>query len=141
MQKIEEVILLMMLAACAADDMKQRSIPVWMPLAGFAALMILSPFAVELSLPERCLGFGMGLVFLAFSVLSGGRIGTGDGILLCVTGFALGLWDNLLLAFYGLAAAAVFCMFLLALGKATGKSRIPLVPFLCVGFLQMILLR
>jgi leader peptidase (prepilin peptidase)/N-methyltransferase len=69
------------------------------------------------------------------SRITGGKIGMGDGLLLCVTGLGLGFWGNMELFAYALFAAAAVSVILLILRLADRKKSIPFVPFLLLSYL------
>ena len=74
-----------------------------------------------------------GLFLLAMSLLTHGSIGTGDGWILLAGGLACGgmaAAEELMLA---LLFCAGFSLILLALGRATRKTRLPFVPFLALA--------
>jgi leader peptidase (prepilin peptidase)/N-methyltransferase len=65
---------------------------------------------------------------------SDGKIGIGDGVLLCATGLGLGFWSNLELFAIALLLAAVISIVLLTFRLADRKKSIPFVPFLLLGY-------
>ena len=84
------------------------------------------------------LGMSVGVALLFFSVLTGGKIGAGDGVLLIVTGIYLGLEQNLQLFFCGLLLCSMWALGLLILRKKTRKDSIPFVPFLLAAYMGML---
>lgn len=77
-------------------------------------------------------GVGLGLCLLGISLLGGGAVGLGDGLVL----LALGLWlpweDTLGALLFGLGLCALAGAVLLA-RRRTGQERIPFIPFLLLG--------
>lgn len=88
---------------------------------------------------KRLWGILPGVAVLAFSYLSRGSIGKGDGYLLCAGGAALGLQNSTAVLLYGLMSAGVTAGVLLALRKVRKNTELPFVPFLLLGFLFVLL--
>ena len=90
------------------------------------------------SIENILLGMSVGVVLLMLSVLTGGRIGAGDAVLLIVTGIYLGLEQNLQLFFSGLLLCGMWALGLLILRKKSRKDSIPFVPFLLAAYMGML---
>lgn len=130
-----------MLVLCAAQDMYKKKLLVW-PLVLFALLVILcSGFSNSISILDRLGGLILGLGVVLLSLVTGGKIGLGDGIILAITGIGLGLWANLELFAIALFLAAIVSILLLILRLANRKKSIPFVPFLLVSYLFLIVIR
>lgn len=130
-----------MLVLCSAQDMYKKKLLVW-PLVLFALLVILcSCFSNSISILDRLGGFILGLGVILLSLVTGGKIGLGDGIILAITGIGLGLWANMELFAIALFLAAIVSILLLILRIANRKKSIPFVPFLLVSYLFMIVIR
>jgi len=80
-----------------------------------------------------------GAGILALSLMLKGSIGKGDGYLLCISGLALGLKQNLSILFYALFLAGGTAAVLLGLGKVKRDTKLPFVPFLLGGFVLTVL--
>lgn len=87
----------------------------------------------------RLWGILPGICVLILSVVLRGSIGKGDGYLLCISGIALGLEQNVALLFYGLFLAGSTAMALLILRKAKRNTKLPFVPFLFAGYILALL--
>lgn len=109
-----------------------------MPVAGglLAAACIL--FCNDISLVDRLAGAAVGAGVMLLSYISGGKIGMGDGIVLCITGLGLGFWGNMELFCLALMLAAGLSIILLILRKANRKKSIPFIPFMLTGYLILI---
>jgi leader peptidase (prepilin peptidase)/N-methyltransferase len=80
-------------------------------------------------------GMAVGGMLVLASLLSGGKIGIGDGVVLTVSGIYLGLWDNLwllMLSSFLLVAVAVGVWITKQKDK---KDEIPFVPFVFLAYL------
>jgi leader peptidase (prepilin peptidase)/N-methyltransferase len=87
---------------------------------------------------NRLGGAAIGGFVILTSMITSGKIGLGDGILLCITGLGLGFWGNLELFCLALSLAAGLSIMLLIFRLADRKKSIPFVPFLFVGYLILI---
>jgi leader peptidase (prepilin peptidase)/N-methyltransferase len=85
-------------------------------------------------------GMGIGMVMLAVSVMTRGKIGIGDGILVITTGLFLGFFDNLFLLLTAAFLAAVVGTGLLFTKRVRKNDEIPFVPFLFIAFVGDLLL-
>ena len=122
---IKEGILAAYLLWMAAVDAKTKTVPVW---PGIAGILLFSVMGVVKG--QGILSLLGGIVIGAFcftvSVLSRQAVGAGDGIVLGVTGAALGFFDNLEI----LMLALFFCSV-----KKKGKTyRLAFVPFISAAF-------
>ena len=127
-----------MLTLCSAEDMKRKQIrlnPVL--LFGILGIFFHMLWRVQ-SIENILLGMSVGVVLLMLSVLTGGRIGAGDAVLLIVTGIYLGLEQNLQLFFSGLLLCGMWALGLLILRKKSRKDSIPFVPFLLAAYMGML---
>lgn len=80
-------------------------------------------------------GVAVGLLMLLAAFLTKEAVGCGDGLLVCVTGLYLGLWENLGLVFSGTFLCALVMAAGLAFRKVKLRDRFPLVPFLLLAYL------
>lgn len=129
----EQITALLFVFICSVSDIRKKKIPL-MVIIVFGTVSVLFLAAGE----ERpwkealyALAPGMGLLALAFC--TGEGIGYGDGFAVLVLGLLVGALWCLTAVFLGFFLCAVWSLFLLALKKVNGKSRLPFVPFLAVG--------
>ena len=80
-------------------------------------------------------GIGVGVLLLAAAFLTKEAVGCGDGLLVCVTGIYLGLWENLELVFSGTLICALVMIAGIAFRRMKRSDRFPLVPFLFLAYL------
>lgn len=129
------IILGTMLLFCGLQDLRKKKVVLWMILLG-AILILLCLFLTDsFSVTESMGGALVGLTVVMISKVTGGKIGMGDGFILCVTGLALGFWSNLEVFAIALFVAAIFSIILLIFRLADRNKSIPFVPFLLFGFL------
>lgn len=137
-QMWNQAVVVSMLTLCSAEDMKRKQIrlnPVL--LFGILGIFFHMLWRVQ-SIENILLGMSVGVVLLMLSVLTGGRIGAGDAVLLIVTGIYLGLEQNLQLFFSGLSLCGMWALGLLILRKKSRKDSIPFVPFLLAAYMGML---
>lgn len=135
MQVLIQGIMGTMLIFSAAQDIVKKKILVWIIALGAMLLGMCIPFCNNLTLVNRVGGITIGLGVIIVSKITRGKIGMGDGLILCVTGMGLGFWVNMELFFTALLAASVVSIILLALRLVNRKKSIPFIPFLLLGFI------
>lgn len=128
-----------MLGACSIQDIIHKKINTWLIVAGGLLLVLTLLILRPISITESLSGLPVGVLVMAISKATGGKIGMGDGMVLCVTGLWLGLWRNMELFAYALLAAAIVSVVLLALRLVNRKKSIPFIPFLLLGYLIILL--
>lgn len=133
-----KVVMGVVLLLCGVQDAFKKKIYLWIILTGALLVSICIPFCHTVSIPDRIGGLIIGAMVILISVVTSGKIGLGDGMLLCVTGLGLGFWGNLELFALALFLAAVLSIILLVLRLADRKKSIPFVPFLLLSYLFLI---
>lgn len=121
----------------AVEDMASKSV-------GVAELILgVGPIAVSLLTENepggvvRILGLIPGIVILIISLITKGKIGIADAVVLCILGLTVGIYESC-------AVLAVACMLLIAYsvallagGRLKRNSRVAFLPFLFIGFVMM----
>ena len=128
-------ILGVILLLCSIQDTFQKKVYSWLIVIGAVLICICIPFSNSTSLMDRFGGVMVGASVIIISKATGGKIGMGDGFLLCVTGMVLGLWGNLELFAYALFAAAIVSIILLSFKLVNQKKSIPFIPFILLSYL------
>jgi leader peptidase (prepilin peptidase)/N-methyltransferase len=128
------------LGICAVTDLLYRKI--WMPVVLFAVPCIVVCLYVtgQWKLSDFVMGFAVCLFFEGMSVLTGGQLGKGDGAVLGMTALALGVWDGLFFLMASFFYAFVAALFLVVFLRKKGKTKIPFVPFVLLGYVTVLLL-
>ena len=135
---ILKTVLLLLLAVAAEIDFKTRTIPVFIPAAGFIAGITLQIISGQRFLFPAS-GAAVGLLLLAVSLLSRQALGMGDAFLFIVTGIFLGVMNNLFLLLTSLTLAALAGSILLIKNKKAGRQSIPFSPFIFTGYILVLL--
>lgn len=130
-----KTILLIILLVCGIQDIRNKKISLWIISIGAFLAVASIPICGSLSLPDTIGGIGVGAGVLLISIATKGKIGLGDGLILCVTGLMLGFWGNIEAFGLALLLAAVVSIVLLVFRLADRKKSIPFVPFLFLGYL------
>lgn len=130
---MENAVLEIYLMLCAVWDIKKRKIPLWFLIAGiilgslFFGVMCHSGICRWVEIGMSALP---GIIMIGYSLLSKGKIGGADGMIVLTAGMIkpgmYGLWLTAiacLLAFLFAAAG-------IALKRLSWQSRIPYAPFL-----------
>lgn len=128
-----------LLLICAIQDLFKKRVYLWVIGIGAVLTFICLPFLKELSVIDCIGGLAVGLTTMLISKITAGKIGMGDGLILCVTGVGLGFWNNLELFGVALFLAAVLSIILMILRVVDRKKSIPFIPFLFAGYLIIVL--
>ncbi|MDU6266067.1 MAG: prepilin peptidase [Anaerocolumna aminovalerica] len=138
---ITYTILFLWLLLCSIQDIKKKKINIYLilaGLAGFFVLLISMTWNGEFNFLFCLGGMSLGLILLCLSFITKGQIGTGDGLIVCITGLCLGFSRNAMLLAVSLLASAIFSIVLLTFKLAGRKKTIPFVPFLLIGYLGVL---
>jgi len=134
-----KIVIGMTLLSCGVQDIIKKKVYLWLLAAGGLVSLLCIPFCSDISLYSRLAGVIVGVGVILLSFITGGKIGLGDGVLLCITGLALGFWGNMELFGLALMLAAVLSIILLAFRKVDRKKSIPFIPFMFAGYLILVL--
>lgn len=145
-QMWSELIVMGMLLICSAEDIRRKQICLQVVLAFGILGVVFHMLWQNLSLENLLLGMAVGLGLLLFSLLTGGKIGAGDGAVVMVTGIFFGFERNLALLFCGLSISAMWALCLLLIfgfvqkksWRHTHSYTIPFVPFLFLADLLLL---
>ncbi len=136
---IQSYILLGTLGVHSFEDVKRREITVTLTLFSGIVGILLHLLLHRQSIYEMLAGTLLGVFLLAFSYVSGGKIGMGDGAVFMLTGLYLGWKENLLLMFLSFSMAGVFGLALLLAKQIRADDRLPFVPFLFLAYSLMVM--
>ena len=137
---IQQAAALGLLAMASAQDIKRKQIEIIPPIVFSIIAIILHIFIGRESIGNLLLGMAIGLIMLILSVVSQGKVGSGDGIILMVTGLFLGAKQNLELLVTGLIFCAIWALILIVVRGKKGNYEIPFIPFLLAAYLVMLIL-
>ena len=138
MDIIIKIILITLLFFCGVQDLRKKTIYIWIPLLGAVLMGACMPFCHNISLLSSMSGAAIGIAVAIISIATAGKIGMGDAIILCVTGLGLGFWGNLELFAIALLIASIVSIGLLITKLADRKKRIPFVPFMLFSYIFLL---
>lgn len=136
-ETILRILIGVFLIIVAIQDLIAKKIKVWIVIVCSVLLCICIPFCPLISLLNRIMGLTLGLLLIFLNKATGGKIGMGDGLVICITGMAFGFWSNLELFALALLIAAIFSIGLLIFKKVDRKKSIPFLPFLFLSYLLL----
>ena len=128
----------LMITVCSVIDIREKSLPVWLPVVGGVAGGAVSIATGSLEPLQSVAGIGLGLALLFFSLLSKGGIGPGDAMVFAAAGAAIGIWRVLFLMWISFMAAGLAGLVILVILKKGRHYEIPFVPFLALAYGVMI---
>lgn len=132
--------IIVFLFAFAWIDLKKRELPlILLGVSGTLGAMV-SWRADTLLWSDVVGGMCIGGGLLLFALVSKESVGLGDGLLFCVTGIYLGLWQNLFLLFGAVFFCAAVGAILLIKKKCTRKQQIPFAPFVLAADVALLFL-
>lgn len=115
-------------------DLRKREINLW--LTGiFGVSGLIYHFSFGLDFMDLLWSIGIGVTFLAVSLLTKGAVGMGDGWILLALGTMLSMWEMLIMLGIALFLASVWALILLVLFKKNKNTEFPFVPFLLLGYI------
>ena len=134
----EQIMALLLLLYMAYMDFRTREV-------SLRCVMCVTAIAIVhlLFCPEQwklsVMGILAGIVFLLIGKVTREQIGYGDGLLICMLGAYLGIWNlaEVLIVSWGLAGLGAIVI--LAAGKFRRKKTIPMVPFLLCGYVVFLI--
>lgn len=128
-----------MLGICSLEDIRRKEIECMKVLLFGVIGVSLHLYLGQVSVYDMLLGAGMGIIVMLCSLLSGGMIGMGDGLVIMVTGIFLGARKNMQMLCCGLIIAAIISLFLMVCRKKKKHESIPLMPCLLLAYIGMML--
>ena len=134
----EQICILLFLVLNSWKDIEKKEISIWT-----VVVFSFGGIAASLYRGTLCTGnlasVGIGAGIIVFSLISRGKIGMGDGLLLMALGTVLPVKELFEIFGIGLFSCCIWGIILLVLprrGKKTSrKTEIPFVPFLLLGYI------
>jgi len=137
MGKIQETILLLMLALAAQEDVRTGKISMGPPAVGAVLCIAFQIAAGEFRPADAALGAGVGLMLLLIGYASRQAVGYGDGLMFTATGCCLGSVDNVVLLLCSLLMCSAYSIVMLVSRRKKRNDRIVFVPFVLGGFVLL----
>lgn len=130
-----EILLFLLLAVCAVCDGMKKEIPLAVVWIGIALALILRVCDVleNQTWEAAALSLLPGTAFWALALLTGQKVGYGDGWMLVMVGLFTGLGRCFMIMLIGLMLESAVALALLAAGKISMDKTLPFAPFLLLG--------
>lgn len=138
MCEITNVVVLVMLVACAVCDWKKKEIPLLflVMMSGVTVFCLL--FCHQGNLWQHVGGILLGSFFFLISRFSKEAIGYGDSWIILLLGLYLGLSVTIELLFVASFVAGVGSLFFLWKKRWRKKATMPFVPFLALAYVGVV---
>lgn len=121
-------------------DIKFKKINLYLLVPFLIGGILCNIFYNILSFKSLLGGVGIGVGMLIISFVTRGKIGSGDGAILIVTGIYLGFFDNLFLLLMATFLSSITGAVILLIKGVNKNYEIPFIPFLFVSFVGGLLL-
>ncbi len=137
---LQRVVVMVFLVIGSVSDIRYKRIPIWLVACfGVLAAVLKVVDLLQQSGMELLSGVATGVFLIIVSVVTGGQIGIGDGLVFIVLGMYIGS-DNVVLLIIALILCAVTAGVLFVAKRVKRRDRLPFVPFvLCAYVLQQLL--
>lgn len=125
----------LILIVLSVFDIRSKQIP----LSGFAVVLIYSVISLvcaergEYDLADILMSVIPGILLIGLSVITEGKIGLGDGILIAELGLGLGVERCIYMIAGALILNCIFSGVMLLMHRLGLHSRVPFVPFVAAG--------
>lgn len=131
--QLSDFVLILFLAGCSLTDLWKREVRLWFLAAFLCPGIVLSVMGGR-GVSDVLMALVPGIALTAVSLVSGGAVGAGDGLVLMIAGLFTDLRSVLICGalssmFSAFAAAVLF------LQKKAKKVSVPFVPCLLLGML------
>lgn len=136
---IQTCILLGTLGVHSIEDIREKKITVNITLFSGIIGVFLHLLFQNQSIYEMLAGTLPGVFIFLISYLTKGKIGMGDGMVFMLTGLYLGFGKNMTLMAITFLLAGVFGLYLLIQKETGADKKMPLMPFLFLGYSLMVL--
>lgn len=124
---------------CGIWDIRKKYIPIWLIIVG--ALLSFALFFCEAFLSGKWewsrafLGLVPGVCLSIVSIVSAEQVGLGDGLVLLIMGWILGIKVTIAAAILGLFLATCFGVASVIVKKENLQMTMPFIPFLEIGLI------
>lgn len=139
---IINIVLFIFLIAGTILDLKKRSVPVILIIIFGGLALPLSCISGQIkngAIWDELFGLLLGVVFIGISLISEGKLGMGDSLVILICGIYLGGHRSSLIVLYAMIASSLISFFMIVVKKRSGKTEIAFIPFLLSGFIIQLL--
>lgn len=140
--EFEKMIFFAILILCSIRDVRKREISGVFVAAGILCGLFYQIVRKEASFQNIFIGCLPGISLMALAILTEGKVGFGDGLVVLMGGMYFDFFDILWWIFVSFFLCACFGGILIVLKKGNRKSELPFVPFLTVvAIIQSVIVR
>ena len=136
---ILEGITLAYLGTLSIQDIRKKKVNLWILYVGIVLVFISLIAAPTVSVIERLLGSGIGILMLGISLITKEAIGRADCILILYLGLMTGYLQSIMILLISFLLCCIFCIIGTGFHLLSRKKRVAFIPFLLVGFLCTVL--
>lgn len=129
---LKRIIFWLILVLCSIRDLKKRQICFLPVIIGIVYGMLCELWLQNTDVYAVFLRCIPGICLAALAILSEGKIGFGDGLIVFMAGLYLPLFELLECIFFAFLLCTLFGGILILMGKGDRKTELPFVPFLLV---------
>lgn len=136
---IRYLMLLGILCRETVRDIREREVDIGMPIA-YGTVIFLINLVPGYGDIKGCIGGAiLGSVIIVMSLIKSESIGIGDGIMLVITGIALGTYLNLILIVRAMIMAGIGAIILIIVRKRRNMTAetMPLMPYILLSYITI----
>lgn len=137
---LNEILVTGLLLIAGIIDIKYKKVNILLLFLFIIIGIISDLYYQKLSLMSILGGITIGAAIVVIAMITQGRIGKGDGMVLIVTGLFLGFFDNLFLLFSAAFLAAILGAILLIMKRVNKNYEMPFIPFLFIAWIGDLIL-
>ncbi len=129
---------LMMLALCSYTDIKKRKVMMPVIWTAETVSLVIHLICRDTGCREFIISLIPGILLLAVSRLTKGKIGEGDAFVIMALGIMTGWQSSVRTLMNGLVSASLFGIYLIFKNNGKKDIKLPLVPFILCGYIIML---
>lgn len=139
-QCIVNVVMTVVLGIFAIEDIRKKSLGIWQVIAALFAAILYRGYCIYMAGINRGQTLASGIFILVLAAAAFFKmIGVGDVAVMLVINMAKGFVFAFSAFVIAITAAAIMSIFLLCLRRIGRKYSMPLVPYICIGYMEVIL--
>lgn len=137
MSKMWKLIIIIVLAICSTDDLRERHINIYILLIGEAVALVWILICHKSSFSLT--GIIPGIILLIYSKMTSG-LGDGDAYVFIFIGTLLGAYMTIEIMITSFFMSGLYAIYLLLYKKEEKNSGFPFVPFIFIGTVLCLLI-
>ncbi|MCI8307154.1 MAG: hypothetical protein HFH14_03795 [Lachnospiraceae bacterium] len=120
------------------EDIKYKRIHILAPCTVCAGVALLYCIYDNYSVIRMCGDIALGMGLILYSAVSHGKIGYGDGIIMCMVGVVSGIYTAVIVMMFASFAAFVYMAARMISGEKSRRmteAEVPFVPFAAISYI------